>query len=118
MFWKAYFFIIIILAAISTPFYAKTLRFCEILDISLMIIALIGLFGFAWKKQLLNKEFWKVFFVGWITWTLAYHYVIPLPEEALKISTVTLPQWYFATLSLIPAIPHFISIYKYAFSNR
>jgi len=117
MFWKVYFWIVIILAAISVPFYITTLRGWELIDIALMITATVGLFGFAWKKQILKNEFWKLFFWGWVTWTPLYHFVIPLPAEVLKTGTFSIPQWVLATLTLIPAIPHFIAIYRYAFSN-
>jgi len=117
MVWKVYFWFVVILIGASVPFYIKTLRSWELIDIAFMIPAMIGLFGFTWKKQILRKEFWKVFFIGWVLWTPLYHFVIPLPSEVLKAGTVSFPQWLIATLAIIPAIPHFIAIFRYAFSN-
>jgi hypothetical protein len=116
-FWKIYFVFIVILTAISLPFYMKTFRTWEVIDIVFMIPAMVGLFGFVWKKQILKQEFWKVFFISWVSWTPLYHFIIPLPSEALKADTVVFPQWLLATLTLIPAIPHFIAIFRYAFPS-
>jgi len=115
MLWKIYFWIVVLFCLISIPFYITILRVWEFIDVSLMIIAMIGLFRFAWKKKILKNRFWKVFFFIWVIWTPIYHFGIPLPAEV--VNSFAIPQWLIAVLTLIPAIPQFIAVYYYAFSN-
>lgn len=117
-FWKFYFVGVVILCATSVPFYEQTLRIWELIDIAFMIPATLGLFGFAWHKPILKRGFWKVFFLGWVSWTPLYHFAVPLPPETLISGTVSPPQWFIASLTLVIAIPHFIAIFRYAFYNQ
>ena len=75
MFWKIYFVFIILL---SIPLYlggASGHSYEMAVDLGSLIIGLISLFGLAWKKKILSKMFWKIYFPLSVVWNLGHAYV-------------------------------------------
>lgn len=92
-------------------------RIWEIIDICLYIVAAVGLFGFAWARQIGTPNFWKFFFALWVIWIPIYYFGIPWPAAMLKVGTKTLSQWLLGGESILFLVPHFYALYRYTRSN-
>lgn len=114
--WKIYFFLILVLT-ILTYLWQGFDRIWEVLDLILFVVAMVGLFGFAWKKKFLSSLFWKIYFVIQLIWNIYYYYFLPMSEKTSSV-LIGVPQFLSATFSLIFFIPLFIALYLYGFSEK
>lgn len=91
MWWKIYFWVLLILSLIGIIFVYGTVdtwNSGDWTDIIVSIIQLIGLYAFVYKKQVFAQIFWRIFFV--ITIISAGFYLIYF-YSALK-ETLVLPE--------------------------
>ena len=115
MFWKIYF---VFLVAISFPAYLQQgfPRTWEITDLLISIIATVGLFGYAWKKQFFNRLFWKIFFFLFIGWSVFYEFFLPkLPQYDKLLEKIPFILYIITFLILLG--PLFVALYLYAFQG-
>ena len=118
--WKIYFWFLLIVI-IPTYLWQGFSRVWEIIDVILMLIAMIGLFGFCWQKRWISVIFWKIFFCGYIVWNIFQQYILPWPQvvqEAMEKDIGGLSQPVVATINITIFIPLFIALYFYAFKNK
>ncbi len=89
LFWKLYF---VFLIAFSIYFSSGVNLFSisEYIDSVMILISLIGLFGFAFEKKILFKSVWRLFFITLIAWDFYYHFIIRhiLFKELVDLSDV------------------------------
>ncbi len=72
-FWRMYFFLLIFLFfKISYPFKLNGMK--DFLDIALMLISIMGLFGLSFNKKIFFKKFWQLYFITLVTWDIFYHF--------------------------------------------
>ena len=99
--WKIYFFFI---AIVSLPLYLISVVFGPSfeagIDLGFFIALMVGFFGFAWRKRILNNSFWKIFFPLCAIWNLGYSYytldgLYPLVIIAIYIPTL-IPLYLYA----------------------
>lgn len=114
--WKIYFILILILS-VPTYFLQGFYRIWEIIDFIVFLIAMMGLFGFAWRKKLISKLFWQIFFSVQLVWNFYYLYFLPLPQKVFEImeNVNGSSQFAVATLTFVIFSPLIIALYLYAF---
>jgi hypothetical protein len=84
MLWKFYFLVILSLdmIAFSMP---RQRRLLETIDMGIFLIALFGLLGYCWSKQLLIRLFWWVFLACLLVWIGFYTFVLrPIPRGLIE----------------------------------
>ena len=110
MFWKIYFWLIVILTAIGV----LITRFSHpvyIVDFIMISPTLTGFFLYAYKKKWLDVRFWKAFFPICFFWDI-YSVLIVSPSVEGSPSTLE------SSFSLIFVLPIWIALYLYAFKFR
>ena len=113
--WKIYFWFILINVVITYILQGFS-RLWVIADLFIYFIAFVGLFAFIWKKNILNKLFWKTYFFVQIIWNIFYLYFLPLPEKITE--SFEMSQFSMATISIIIYIPLFFALYLYGFKFK
>lgn len=82
LFWKAWFIFVLIGEILPDHNYKETLQFILKFKVNLFDclytqvlypIAIIGVFGFAYHKKLINKRFWQIFFPSFVTMSFIYN---------------------------------------------
>ena len=114
MFWKIYFWVLVVLLAFYHPSVGFP-RIWEVIDLVIDVIAIVGLFAFCWEKRILTRLFWRAFFPICIIWNVFYRYFIP---EIQKVYLAPDPDWFKSVdiiFSLVMSILLFIALYLYAF---
>lgn len=121
MFWKIYyyFFIFIFISAyinLSLQFnWGSTFRIWELINLPFMVLLLVGLHAFVWKKKIFSINFWKVFFFISLIWGIYYLYIVPIPTN-FKVDGVS--QFSSALLSTILNAPLAVAIFLYSFKRK
>lgn len=87
------------------------------IDFFILILAILGFFGFYWNKKIFTKVFWKIFFVLNLVWQI-FSSFIPLPQELLELEANMPPQWLINIILLILFTPLLIALYLYAFKRK
>jgi len=91
-------------------------RLWEIIDITVFIYSMIGLYGYAWNRLIFQTRNWKSFFPVMILWNLFYLFEVPLHPKILQ--RVQLESRYDLVFSsLILMAPLFYSLYVYGFKG-
>ena len=107
-FWEVYFWILIVLHLAT--FVSQSSGWYDYLDLPFTILALLGLFGFVYHRQILAARFWyfAVFII--IAWDLVYNIFLLSPVGSQADSwqnLVSLP------LNLLLLVPEYIALYRY-----
>jgi hypothetical protein len=113
MAWKIYSwcFAVVLIAAHILSFIEKV-TLLNILDVPISLIALIGLFGFSYKKKITNQRFWQVFIFILICWDILLEYLRG------EFSFTSITDIVMLLIVLLITLPEYIALYKYAFSKR
>lgn len=113
--WKIYFWVLIVIS-FPTYLWQGFSRFWEIVDLTLFLIAVCGLFAFIWRKTIFSRLVWKINFFIHVAWNIFYLYILPMPEQVAKITEFSEMSHFFAiTSSLIFYTPLFFALYLYGF---
>jgi hypothetical protein len=115
--WKYYFWVILAFDMVSfvLPF---DRRVWEIVETAFFFVALVGLFGFCWKRRIIARVFWQVFFAAFMCWILVYFTIIrsqAMPASLASIPTPTLIM--FAIVVGALHVPLAAGLYLYAFKK-
>lgn len=116
MFWKIYFWILsalIFFGALST-IDSSTSPF-EYFDLIFCTIGLVSLFGYSYKKRILNISFWKFFapvFLFWEIFFLIYENFIIGGSENIEHSFI------FFMISLLITIPGYVAVFLYGYRSK
>ena len=116
MFWKIYFWLLIVLT-VPSYFWQGFSRSWEIIDFILFIVAMIGLFAFSWQKKMFTQLFWKTYLPTYIIWNVFYQYFLPLPQKVSEVDLGGLSQSMTATITWIIFFPLIIALYLYGFKR-
>lgn len=107
MFWKTYFWVFMALSL--SGFSLKGVSgIWGIIDLSISLGALVGVFLFAYRQVLFNSVFWRVYLSLFVAWELFNNVIIEsggggaLPEPA-------------ALVGFLFAVPSFLALYLYGF---
>ena len=112
VYWKIYFWVIVILSGYSYIVIGFG-RIWEFVDICIFATAFMGLYGFAWQKQVLSRSFWRAFFPAQIIWNIYYLYFMSLPESVAEEADMS--RLLFGTINLLPYIPLMIALFLYTY---
>lgn len=110
--WKVYFYVITTLTFFSFLGMAGVEGFgsAEIFAIVLEIPAMIGLFGFAFTKRVATPAFWRMFFVVYLTFSVAYYFLTDMDISAGLTPTENLVSQGIGWLIVLPGL---IALYLY-----
>ena len=81
IFWKIYFFIFVGLTSLEFIFESIETTIWDIVNIPIMIMATIGLYGYVFSKNFYKQYFWLCFFVFLIIWDAVYFIVVGVPSD-------------------------------------
>jgi hypothetical protein len=117
MLWKFYFWVILALDMIAFVM-PQQRRVWETVDMGVFLLALFGLFGFCWSKQMLSRLFWRISLVCLLAWIGWYAFVLaPVPAVASQAAGMKLPSRLLTGLAIVPHIPLVVALYLYAFRS-
>ncbi len=112
--WKLFFWLYgasVIIAYKSHEYW----RVWETIDLVMTVIAMVGLFLFAWQKYNQSHALWRLFLPAFVVWNGFYLFLLPLPADVLE--KYPLSQFVLAFPFLIFALPLFFALYLYAFAK-
>ena len=116
VFWKIYFFILVGICLLEIFFSLNSteLRFWEIINIPILIISNIGLYGYVYNKIFYRRKFWVCFVIFIIFWDTVVNFLIGYPSDSdlteLENKNIHI---YSFVLSLILLTPCYIGIVLY-----
>ena len=119
MAWKIYFWILLLLLLLAyTAIFMGMPSIWDLLDSFISLVAITGLFSYAYKKRILTPKFWSIVFVTIIAWDFTYNLILTdylgvaqQIEQDYKSSIATK----LASLALV--IPEYIALYLLAFNS-
>lgn len=115
-FWKAYF----VLGAVALIYGALVQGTApwDLIDVAVNAVGLVGLFAYAWRKDLLSASFWKVLLPIIVAWNVAHLYFLPIsPRVAELMGVGDYPRPVVATLNLAALMPLFVALYRQGFKG-
>lgn len=110
MAWKIYSWVLAaILALAYSTILTETITAPKFIDIPISLVALVGLFGFAYKKKIGKRRFWQVWFTLLILWDILYNFFLTKYPDVPSVLVAT---------GIIIFLPEYIALYKYSFTQR
>lgn len=108
--WKIYSWILVGCLAIAYyDIFSEAAKIQDILDIPISLVALVGLFGYAYKKKIGKKQFWQFWLLLLIAWDILYNFFLKrYPDISSSLVAV----------GFLIFIPEYIALYKYSFTQR
>lgn len=118
--WKIYFCsLTLLLAALYVlsftyflPNASPSMKIAHYLDLPISVIALVGLYGYAFRKRIVHPNFWKVWLVVIVLWDMFYNLVLSgwthleLPDMAV----------FFLAYGIL--LPEYFALYMYGFRSE
>ena len=119
IFWKIYFFIFVGSTLLEFIAVFVETRIWDIVNIPIMIIATIGLYGYVFSKNFYKQYFWLCFCVFLIIWDAVVIFVIgmPLTPELTEIERQYLYLFSIA-FSYILLTPGYIGLLLYGLPSN
>ncbi len=126
MFWKIYAWIYIVIVAVGTLALVPTIGswgFASWEGVIEGLLLAIGVFVFAYKKELFNKTAWKVIFIAilffWVAGIISYTTNVQF-LNFLKVNVNALGEHGIGTVlfTIIISIPALLAIYKIGFRKE
>ncbi|MCZ6854379.1 MAG: hypothetical protein O7G86_10715 [Gammaproteobacteria bacterium] len=116
--WKIYFVIIILITLVgfATQYSMLNAGIAEIVSALLAVPAMVGLFGYAFSKKILNGKIWLVVLVVYLVWSGLYPFVTNLDLTAGGMLTDTM-FWISQAVGWVIAFPSFLALYLYGRSS-
>ncbi len=109
-FWKVYWvYLLFLFYRLTWPLQAENME--DWIDIGMMLLSLLGIFGFAFQKYFLGKSLWKLYFVTLMTWDFYYHFLLKGIRSPAPLSTEAL-------ILLLTLIPLYLGLFQYAFLTK
>jgi len=110
--WKGYFFlmclffILIFFGLIYKP------KLVGIVEELFNLITLVALYGFCFKRLLVQRMFWKIMFFSAVLFEIVYVMLEPVSAPSLNVMVVAY------VVALILTVPVYIAMYLYAFKRN
>ncbi|MCU7920517.1 MAG: hypothetical protein KZQ95_19500 [Candidatus Thiodiazotropha sp. (ex Epidulcina cf. delphinae)] len=119
MIWKIYFFVLLLLYAIyvaAAILYPEVMRLeiVDYIDLGFAMLALLGVFGYAFKKAVLNQSVWKVYLLFIILWDISF---TVLRDEWIGGEDLMYEILSLVIMALI-LIPQYVAIFRYGFRSK
>jgi hypothetical protein len=118
MIWKIYFFILSLLytaymvAAILYP-EAMELESIDYFDLGFALLALVGVFGYAFRRTVLSKNVWKLYLPFIILWDIGF--------ATLRNEWIGGKDLMYEIMALIiivlTLIPQYVALFRYGFRS-
>ena len=109
--YKFYFIFFLLICVFSIfSFFVEPFNFLDVVSIPFMIMSLIGLFGYTYKRQFINKKFWKIYFFILIAFDISYLIASFLLKSKIH-SDLNSPTAIFFILLI--SLPLYIAIFRY-----
>jgi hypothetical protein len=111
--WKIYFFFITLLSLLSFAgiFFMEGVGITEYVSVVIWLVATIGLFGFVFLKKIITPGFWLIFFIGYLTFSIAYYFITNIDLSAGISQTEFIISNLISWLLSLPAI---VALYTYS----
>jgi hypothetical protein len=91
MFWKIYWFFIIIVSVPLALGGASGYSYRAVVDHSFLIFQLIGLFGLAWRVKVFSNLTWRIFFPICFIWNFGHAFLNFYGAETIVITALYIP---------------------------
>jgi len=115
--WKIYFFIIIILSGSEMLFYISSegTGIAEYINLVFLVAATIGLFGFTFLKRILFPKFWLIFLVVYVVFGFVYLFITNVDlkmgmSDGLFYGTIA--------FEVLISLPGYYALYVYGKNNN
>jgi len=115
--WKVYFwFLTVVVLALLGGSIMQGVTAIKIVDIPISLVALAGVFGFAYQKSVLTGVFWKAWLPVVILWDIFANFVWDgrAQMEGLGLLDIIVVVAFFYLLFL----PGYIALYQYGFRSE
>jgi hypothetical protein len=121
MWWKIYFwgYALLLITTYYFLYFKGRPKVWDYLDSPLSVIAMVGVFGFAYEIKLFTPQFWKLWLIVIIGWDLIYNILITkiLGEaQQIEIEEEGSPSWLATITNWVFIFPQYVALYLY--SNR
>lgn len=83
------------------------------LNLGFMIVGLVGVFGYAYKRRLVSKSFWVAFAITALMYQIAYSFVLDQKYGASPATSTS-----EGLVTFVPLIPMFIALYFYIYNSK
>jgi hypothetical protein len=115
--YKWYFFIFLLgsVAIYIDIFVNKSATAIDYFDLPLSLIGVFGLFGYAFKKQIINAFAWKVYFVIIVFWDIFAF--LACPRQPLIVEVNLGVQIISLIFVVCFALPYYLAIYLYGYKS-
>jgi hypothetical protein len=108
--WKIYSWILTACLAFAYyDIFSKTAKIQDLLDIPISLVALVGLFGYAYKKKIGNRQFWKFWLLLLIPWDILYNFFLANYPDVPKI---------LVAIGIVLFLPEYIALYRYSSTRQ
>ena len=115
--WKVYFFISLIILLVS-PFYyviePNTFTIKDAIDYVVWSIGLLGLFGFAYQRRIINVLFWKVWFFILVVWDISFT-INSFIEEPVEFDSLSI--FIAVMIFIVLILPQYFAIYLFGYKS-
>jgi ABC-type polysaccharide/polyol phosphate export permease len=116
MFWKAYFCLIFINYFRNYSWHSLG-RSWEIIDMLIFVMAMVGFFGFCWRKRIFTRMVWAVFFPIGMLFSLYYQCVVSIhPYVAAAAGGLSLAFWAIKNIAVYAPVA--VALYLYSYKCR
>jgi hypothetical protein len=114
--WKIYFIILSFLLLIAYfDIISKGSTFFDYLDIIISLIALLGLFGYSFRKQIFEMRLWQTWLFVIVNWDILYNLVLThtlgVAQNNIKLGFIEY------IISVFMVLPEYIALYLYGFKS-
>jgi hypothetical protein len=110
--WWKFYFVVISLQVVGAPvgaYFTGTLGPSDVVDWVFICIGAIGLYGYVYKKDLAQPNFWLVFLPLFVLWDIWMRLVQPSITDPRPETT-----YYIVSLALFAFLtPQYIALYRY-----
>lgn len=117
IFWKVYFVFISIIVFFWPAIKLSTdPSIYDYVDLVFSFFNILGLFGFAFDKSLINKRFWSKWFVISVCWMIIYNFILSL---WLNVAQIGIPKPLISyIIGLLLLLPSIIGLYFYGYKSN
>jgi hypothetical protein len=104
----------VLTAAVQQEFISTDDLLSGTVSIGIMVLAIIGVFGFAYQRAVLHKALWRVFFVVILVWQVGYPitsmFTVPVSLTGLHIPLNV-------TIAIL-LLPQYVALFLYAWTHQ
>ena len=104
------------LFAFATSILIESPTVFDVLDVPMAVTALVGVFGFVSRMQLLSPWFWRVFMLTLLAWHIIYHLVL-----AWQMDVALRPvagSWEYLVVGLAFVVPMYVVLFLYGYRSK